>query len=207
MNYKPFRNAYKITAEEDSATRIPNLEYTDPHFHEIIAAFGGKTFCEGLYRVLRSDQLISTRESIEQGFPEYVGRILPFGYDWLGRYFAIDYARVENNIPQVLRIESGAGEAMEIPASIENFHNVELVEYADDALSVPFWEQWRDINPGSIDHSKCVGYKVPLFLGGADILSNLEIIDVDVYIEICGQLRNKSRKLSVGETIRSVSWG
>ena len=39
----------------------------------------------------------------------------------------------------------------------------------------------------------CVGYKVPLFLGGADVLANLEVIDLSVYVEICGQLRNEAR--------------
>jgi hypothetical protein len=50
----------------------------------------------------------------------------------------------------------------------------------------------------------CVGYKVPLFLGGADGLANLEVIDLSVYVEICGQLRNKVRTLAPGQSIRSV---
>ena len=104
-------------------------------------------------------------------------------------------------------LEVGAGEAMQIPASVADFHNFELVEYANDALSVPFWKRWHEIHPSDLSHSECVGYKVPLFLGGADDLPNLELIDLSVYVEILGQLRHKTRSLAPGQTIARVSIG
>jgi hypothetical protein len=102
-------------------------------------------------------------------------------------------------------LEVGVGGAMEIPASVVDFHNIELVEYADDALAVPLWKQWREINPTELAFTECVGYKVPLFLGGADALANLEVLDLSVYVEICGQLRNKTRTLPPGQSIRRVA--
>ena len=41
----------------------------------------------------------------------------------------------------------------------------------------------------SPDPARCVGYKVPLFLGGADDIGDLELADLDVYWTITGQLR------------------
>ncbi len=47
--------------------------------------------------------------------------------------------------------------------------------------------------------------RFPLFLGGADDASNLEVIDIEVYREITGQLRQGTRKLPPGTTVQSIS--
>jgi hypothetical protein len=47
-------------------------------------------------------------------------------------------------------------------------------------------------NTQPLDHNKCVGYKVPLFLGGEDEISNLDELDMEVYWSIIGQLMNHS---------------
>ena len=62
---------------------------------------------------------------MEGVFPEFAGRIVPFGYDWLGRHFALDLGRVKEGVPRVLMLEVGAGEAVQIPTSIEDFHNTD----------------------------------------------------------------------------------
>jgi hypothetical protein len=205
MTLDRFKKAFSCTArsEQPPSAQVGGLTVPDLPF--IIRELGGRTFNHGLYRVFRDDQLVAAREAMEGVFPEYRGRIVPFGFDWLGRHFASDLARVENGKPLVLMLEVGAGEAMEIPASALNFHNVELVEYADDALSAPFWNQWRALNPNDLAFTDCVGYKVPLFLGGADVVANLEVIDLSVYVEMCGQLRSKVRTLPPGQSIRNVA--
>ena len=47
---------------------------------------------------------------------------------------------------------------------------------------------------------------MPLFLGGRDEIHNLELVDMDVYWSICGQLRLGTRKLPEGTTIQQVSY-
>jgi hypothetical protein len=204
MSLNRFKSAFKSTACTERPTSTKLRELAVPDLPLILGELGGQTFNHGLYRVLREDQLILAREAIESVFPEYRGRVVPFAFDWLGRHFASDLGRVVNGRPLVLMLEVGAGEAMEIPASALEFHNVELVEYADDALSAPFWNQWRTENPNDLAFTDCVGYKVPLFLGGADSVANLEVIDLSVYIEICGQLRRKVRTLPPGQSIRNI---
>ena len=205
MILKPFINSFEITADSgDLVSAIP-FNCADPKLVEIITALGGKTFCHGLYRILRSDQVPEAIEAMVGVFPEFSKRIVPFGYDWLGRHFAVDYKRMSGGLPQVLMLEIGAGEAMQIPTSIEDFHNVELVNHVDAALSVPFWNRWKQKNPKPLAYSECVGYKVPLFLGGTDDVSNLEIIDLSVYVHICGQLRNKTLSLPAGQTIGRIT--
>jgi hypothetical protein len=55
--------------------------------------------------------------------------------------------------------------------------------------------------------SECVGYDIPLFLGGADEVPNLTRTDMGVYWSICGQLRNGTRNLPAGATISGVVIG
>jgi len=104
-------------------------------------------------------------------------------------------------------LEFGAGEAMQIPVDPVTFHEQELVEHADDALARPFFLQWQAVVPTTIRHDQCIGYKVPLFLGGTDTVDNLEICDLSVYWHVCGQLRTKARALKEGQTISDMDIG
>ena len=205
MNLSSFFDSFDVTADSGNAPLVLQSPRVDADFIAVIDVLGGKTFNNGLYRVFKGNQVHSVKKDMERFFPEFVKRIVPFGYDWLGRHFAIDLARKEGGKPQVLILEVGAGEAMEIPATICNFHNMELVQSADDALALPFYRKWRHEYSTALSPNECVGYKVPLFLGGKDDISNLEVIDMSVYVEICGQLRNKTRILEPGQTVGSVS--
>ncbi len=207
MNLDRFKAVLTITAGDADQASAASADFGVENLGRVVDALGGKTFNHGLYRVLATKQIPAATQAMEEVFPEYRGRIVPFAFDWLGRHFASDLARVENGQPQVLMLEVGAGEAMEIPASVLDFHNVELVDFANDALAVPFWRQWRSHNPTDLGFTECVGYKVPLFLGGPDVLANLEVIELSVYVEICGQLRNKVRTLPAGQSIRRVVFG
>ncbi len=207
MNLEQFSSVFTTTADDPHQGSPSCSGWGVEHLDHVLDALGGRTFNNGLYRVLRVDQILSATQAMEAVFPEYRGRIVPFAFDWLGRHFACDRSRIEDGQPQVLMLEVGAGEAMEIPASVVDFHNVELVHHADDALATPFWREWQSQHPSQLAFEDCVGYKVPLFLGGADVIANLEIIDRSVYVEICGQLRNKTRTLPPGQSIRRVLFG
>ena len=78
-----------------------------------------------------------------------------------------------------------------IPATFEDFHNIELVEYHEDSLASRFFESWQKENVGCVlERTDCVGYKVPLFLNGNDTLDNLEVSNMEVYWEIMMPLIN-----------------
>lgn len=162
-------------------------------YAEFADEFAGASFGGGLYRV-HDDQTGPLAHSLVAGaFPELAQRVCPFGYDWLGRQFAVDSGRVEGGQPQVLMLEPGTGEALEIPAAFAAFHDEELVKHSDAALASEFFRAWSEVNPDALPllRSQCVGYKVPLFLGGNDTVENLEVSDNDVYWTICGGLRGQ----------------
>lgn len=133
-----------------------------------------------------------------EAFPQFKDRIECFAFDWLGRMFALDSKRSVNGEPGVLMLEPGTGQALEIPATFLSFHCEELIEYADAALAKTAYEQWRKENPAPLAHTECAGYKVPLFLGGEDTVSNMERVDMEVYWELCTQLLKQTRSLPDG---------
>jgi hypothetical protein len=124
----------------------------------------------------------------------WAGRLIVFGYDWLGRLFAFDRSRIKAGEPLVAILEPGTGQVLEVPENFAGFIGTELVEYPDAVLASEFYGQWRAKGGVPPKPSECVGYVKPLFLGGEDSVENLEIIDLDVYISTCGQLETQSKR-------------
>lgn len=206
--YTKFCNQFNIDASEIEPSYISH-ELTDllsysKEAKSFIEAFSGKTFGNGLYRIHKADEIVKWSDIISEMFPKFSNNILCFSYDWLGRHFALDYRRKKNNEPLILMLEPGTGEALEIPATFFEFHEEEIIEYQEEALAVSFFNQWKNINDELILPTQCVGYKVPLFIGGKDSIENLEISDMEVYWEICTQLINKVRNLPLGTSLKEI---
>ena len=205
VSFSEFLNAYTLTEDIGNTTFSPSALGVDMDFVECIRTFGGQTFAHGAYRVFQGGQIEEYRYSLDRAFPGAKKRVVPFAYDWLGRFFAVDLDRKENSKPLLLLVEFGTGEVFEIDEPIIDFHNKSLVNLPDDSLALSFFKKWRNAHPEDIRPSECVGFKIPMFLGGSDELSNLEVIDLSVYVEICGQLRNQTRTMKQGQTIRSIA--
>jgi hypothetical protein len=175
-------------------------------YPEFAVEFGGASFAGGLYRVHDTKTGPRALASLAEDFPEFAARARPFGYDWLGRHFAVDFDRVDSGLPQVLLLEPGTGDALEIPTSFAAFHDEELVDYTDAALAADFFESWSRLHPNSLPLARnlCIGYRDPLFLGGKDVVTNLELSDLEVYWSICGNLRRGTLTLPPGTSINQV---
>lgn len=159
------------------------------HFASVesfLKAYAGKSFLNGLYRLFRLSDISKWNEIVKKSFPQCVERINVFGFDWLGRIFAMD---LDNNT--VLLFEPGTGEVLDIPANFIDFHNVEIAKYHQESLASNFFYEWYEVNDNYIlTYDKCAGYKIPLFLNGKDEVENLEISDMEVYWEIMMPLMN-----------------
>lgn len=172
-----------------------------PSLNELLSSFSGMSFNRGLYRIVRAQDLPVWSNRIVLGFPAFAGRITCFGYDWLGRTFAVDAKRIEEGEPGVVMFEPGTGEALQIPANVQTFHETELDEYQDAALASNFYATWRGNGGAEPAYDQCIGYNVPLFLGGKDDSENLELTDLEVYWHITAQLIAKARGLPPGTRI------
>lgn len=170
-------------------------------WNSLVEHLGGGSFDQGLYRVIRASDAGAWNSRVAVAFPNFASRITCFGFDWLGRVFAVDPKRTEDGQPGVVMFEPGTGEALEVPCNIASFHDEELIEYKDAALASDFHQRWLNSGGDAPEYGQCIGYKKPLFLGGADELGNLELSDLDVYWHLMGQLITKYRGLPPGTPI------
>lgn len=145
--------------------------------------FGGQSFGEGLFNTFSYNQREKWNKIIGDYFPQYNNRISVIGYDWLGRCFA------KLNDQDIVKLfEIGTGEVINIGCSLEKLLDEEIPVYSNDSLAHNFFNSWKKETSQDIPYGSCVGYKVPLFLGGKDNISNLELSDMEVYWTIVGQL-------------------
>lgn len=174
-------------------------------YAELAGRFAGCSFENGLYRIHDADTGPRAQAWLTEAFPVFTSRACTFGCDWLGRQFAVDSRRLEGGEPLVLLFEPGTGEVLEIPFTFAAFHD-QLDDLREPALAGSFFASWAQANPELVplDVTQCVGYKIPLFLGGKDTLGNLEVVDLEVYWSLSGQLRAGTRKLPPGTSIGKV---
>jgi hypothetical protein len=209
MMFERFRAEYASRRDdvEGGAPSLPERLVAVDGYVQFAEEFTGASFAAGLYRVHDERSGAGAQALICDAFPEFAARICPFGYDWLGRQFVVDTGRLVDGQPLVLLLEPGTGEALEIRASFVGFHDEEMIEHPDAALAIEFFNDWSGKHPDTLPlrRDSCIGYQVPLFLGGQDVIENLEVSDLDVYWSICGQLRLGVGKLPPGTSIDEVS--
>lgn len=162
-------------------------------------------YLDGAYRQHRPEDAARFTQLAVGAFPAFKGRVECFGADWLGRQFALDQRRLIVGVPQVVMLEPGTGEALEIPVDHAGFHTQEIVEEPDAAVAQSFFRQWLAGGGRRPDYAQCVGYRKPLYLGGADDVTNLELVDFEVYWTLSAQLLRQIRGLPTGAAIGSVS--
>ncbi len=197
-----------VTARrQQDASSISHMEAMAPGIGGFLGRYAGMSFNQGLYRIHSIIEMPRWTATAADAFPDFKGRVFCFSYDWLGRHFAVDSGRREKGQCQILMLEPGTGQALEIPATFKDFHDVELVQYQNEVLAADFYRAWLDGGGAVPEPSQCIGYKKPLFLGGEDVVGNLELTDMDVYWSISGQLLSRVRGLPTGTKIGEIRIG
>lgn len=166
---------------------ITEAAQSDAVLGDLIRCFGGTSFNQGIYRIVGAGDVGIWQERTAVAFPHFSKRVTVFGFDWLGRAFALNPERDINGHPGVVMLEPGTGDVLEIPCNIQSFHNDELINFRDAALAGPFFDDWLAAGGVQPKYNQCIGYKIPLFLGGEDGVENLQVSDIDVYWHL-GQL-------------------
>ncbi|MDR3668691.1 MAG: DUF1851 domain-containing protein [Ignavibacteriaceae bacterium] len=163
------------------------LEFNDnfpSDFISLIKECGGFSFRNGLYRTHTLESSIKWGLIISKFFPGYPG-CLPFGYDWMGCQLCV-HRNYENNI---YMFDAATGKDYSAKSSLNDFHNEGLIYDRTSYLSEPiFIEALEFLKLKKISYQNCLGFKIPLFLGGTDSFDNYESTDMEVYWEIQGQL-------------------
>ena len=148
----------------------------------------GLSFNRSLYRLFTPADITKWNKNVCKLFPDFEHEIICFGFDWLGRIFALDKSRIENKQMQVVLLDPSSAEAFEIPCGFSDFHDIELVNYAEQALAEEFFNEYLQQNNPQPGYNQCISYIMPIFLGGDDCLHNLVCSDMEIYWEVCSEM-------------------
>jgi hypothetical protein len=200
----------QLAAFERAFARDP-VPYSLPGTHGVhqqltgvLGNYGGASFRGGIYRIASEEMSRELGAVLTRMWPEYGGSMACFAFDWRGRFFAVRL-EAKGKLGDVMLFEPGSGDSYEIPMDIERFHNEELVGFDEEALSAKLFREWSAAHRAGPAYSRCVGYKVPLFLGGQEDLTNLQESELEIYLELCAQLWAKSNDLPDGTVVKNVT--
>jgi hypothetical protein len=175
-------------------------ENMDINIETLFNECGGYSFRNGLYRIHNPTSSLHWAILISSYFTKYK-KIIPFGYDWMGRQFAIDMNRAN----YILMFDPATAEDFELKGSLASFHNQDLVHEREPLLAERLFNQViMSLGIDDINYNDCAGYKVPLFLNGSETLDNYEISNMEVYWEIQCQIYIQIKNLPPGTKIDSI---
>lgn len=166
------------------------IENTDV-YENFLKCLGGKQFGNGLFTTFEKKDLEKWTLVVNDAYPEFIGEFQLFGYDWLGRIFGISE---QNNNEVILMFEIGTGEVLEIPCNLHAFLNREIPLHSNECLASKFYSKWLRKKRIAVSYGRCIGYKVPLFLGGKDEIKNLEESDLEVYWYVVTEVKKRIAK-------------
>ena len=174
----------------------------DP-YDVFIDHFGGRSFGGGELKVIERTDIPLYKDAIMGICFKFSGDdFRPFAYNWLGQIFLID-DRENRGCVLIMRIDTVTTAYTDM--GFLEYLNDELPENPERSLHVTQYGEWV-ASHGSVGPGECVGYKVPFFLGGDDSPDNMEVVDMDVYWTMTGQLWRAYLGLPEGTKIGNVSF-
>ncbi|HVJ42352.1 MAG TPA: T6SS immunity protein Tdi1 domain-containing protein [Dongiaceae bacterium] len=201
--YDAFLKAFscrKLLEPEGRNFRIPAL--TDNAYYRLIDEFGGCSFENGFYRVMNGTLVQKWNGYVGDAFPAERGRFLCFGFDWLGLIYALDVTRKAGDEYKMEVFDIGGGDIIKPPVTIERFHNKVLPDRNGEIASRSLFDAWLAQGNPAPRYSECIGYKRPLFLGGGSSINDMELIDMEVYWSLVGQMLVQIRGLPSGSVVK-----
>lgn len=183
----------------EELVEVPDGE--DP-YDTFLDQFGGRSFGGGVLKVMERSDIPLYKDAIMGICFKFSGDdFRPFAYNWLGQIFMIDDREGRGHV-MIMRIDTITTAYTD--TGFLEYLNDELPENPERSLHVTQYGEWA-ASHGPVGPGECVGYKVPFFLGGDDSPDNMEVIDMDVYWTMTGQLWRAYLGLPEGTEIGSVT--
>ena len=185
MEYSRFLSAFRLTKP---------LAGDPPTLNDSLAATGILglalgVYNDGTYTLLARTEAASLTDLAASVFPVAAGNIAVFAADWMGRLFATDKGELDRGgSATVVCFDLAEPSSFTTDANFDDFHNLVAVEQMDDLLNMYQYREWIESGPSPADGERCIGYKVPLFLGGEDAVSNMEVSDRSVYLHMLAEM-------------------
>ena len=161
-------------------------------YRTFVIAFGGMCFGKGLFNVIERGDIGYWEDNVTRAFPEYRNKFRLFGYDWMGRCFAVDISNEDEE--KILIFDPGTLEVSDVPLSFMDFVNKAIPMNTNECLMSDNFIQWYNTEQGTeLEYMQCVGYQRPLFLGGEEEPENLQLDDLDEYWQTIGETAAKMK--------------
>lgn len=167
----------------------------------------GRTLADGFLRFHTPASAHESYAACARMIGGLEGRYFPFAFDWMGRELLFDIRDPDARPRYVIMVDAAEGEHFTTDLGLDEFF-LAVADEDEDALAFPYFEDWRDANPGAprpLGFEQVVGYKVPTLLGGEDEVANLELTDRRVYFELCTQIALQVRDLPEGTPISGIA--
>jgi len=185
MKYDRFLRCYKLT--KPLAGDPPTMR--DEMAKNGIGNLKIGVYNDGVYTIVSREEANHLLVLVESVFKEEAGKIDVFAVDWMGRIFALDATSPDpTGQSTVVCFDLAEPVAFCTDVNFDDFHNKEAVDQQYALLNMNQYEEWIKGNAPPSDGVSCVGYKIPLFLGGKDAVENQELSDRSVYLHILAEM-------------------
>lgn len=184
------------------SSKLSESTIEDKVLKDFLIKYGGHQIDNGLFNIHTLTSSYFWTEASTDYFSAYKNSIYCFGYDWAGRQFGIS-ANKENCI---LMLDPATGDAYELFETFEDFLNVDLVTYRSATLNEKKFIKLKKKFKRGLVFNECIGFIKPLFLGGIDVSSNCEIVDMAVYWDLNYQLFSKIKDIPDGTNISEINF-
>ena len=160
----------------------------------------GRSFNHGLIRFHSSASRPRWTEIIKDHIRLSPSETLPLFFDWEGKN--IFYHRESG---RTFFVDPSANDVDWLTQSIAELLDKVCSDEGPDILNEEDFEAARQhLGEPSLGFEECVGFVLPLFLGGSEEPSNREVADMEVYWEINRQLTEQTKDLRAGISIEGI---
>ncbi len=162
----------------DEVWQIP-----DKAVSQLLDQLGGMSVEGGVFRFHSYGSAKQWTKLVTEAYPSYRNKIISFGFDWQGQQYAKGI-----NKDVISLFDIATGEDYQLTQTLDGFFNEDLVEYAEETLSIQDFKVWSQ-GKANLEFGQVVGFAQPLWLGGNDEPKNYQLIDGEVEWEINRQLK------------------
>jgi len=176
-----------------------------PLFTLFMAERSRSSFGGGLLRFLLPQTRPSitdwnSRDGWHSDWPSVPGGFV-FASDWLGRLYLLVDEKRHGDEPHVALFDPVTVEFESFGSTFGEFLGNMMPRLWRVLLEVELFEAWRGAGGDIPAPGDCVCHKIPLALGGADNVSNMETMSLMVWVSICGQIHEQTKDLPPGTPI------
>lgn len=193
MIFKRFLEEYRITREVQGEKPILNDRMASSGIQELPLG----VYNNGIYTFVTRAEATVLNELAARVFSLTAGKVTVYAVDWMGRLFASNANFLDSaGSSTMFCLDFADATSFTTEVDFETFHNRTAVDMKRELFNLDQYDDWIAHGPAPSDAESCIGYKIPLFLGGKDCRENMELTDRAVYLHLQAELSLATKNIS-----------